>query len=180
MMDLGATICSPRAPSCAICPVVDHCKARGLGVAGQLPRKAPKRARPTRHGTAFIALRGDGAVLLRRRPPKGLLGGMLEAPSSAWLEAPAGLRRAPEPSPLPADWRLVAGTVSHTFTHFQLELAVYVGRVEDGAAPAPAGCRWHRPEELPGAALPSVMRKVLAHALGADHCSAEAVRVTAS
>jgi A/G-specific adenine glycosylase len=105
---------------------------------------------------------------------------MLEVPSSAWLEAPSGLRRALEASPLPAEWRSVAGAVSHTFTHFQLELAVYVGRVEDGAAPAPAGCRWHRPEELPGAALPSVMRKVLAHALGADHCSAEAVRVTAS
>jgi A/G-specific adenine glycosylase len=180
MMDLGATICSPRAPSCAICPVVDHCQGRGLGLAGQLPRKAPKRARPTRHGTAFVALRGDGAVLLRRRPPKGLLGGMLEAPSSAWLEEPAGLQNALDGVPLPAEWRLVAGAVSHTFTHFQLELAVYVGRVEDGAAPVPAGCRWHKPEELPGAALPSVMRKVLAHALGADHCFAEAVRVTAS
>jgi len=180
MMDLGATICSPRAPSCAICPVVDHCQARGLGMAELLPRKAPKRTRPTRHGTAFVALRGDGAILLRRRPPKGLLGGMLEAPSSAWLEEPAGLQKALEGAPLPAEWQLVAGAVSHTFTHFRLELAVYIGRIEDGAAPAPAGCRWRRPEELAGAALPSVMRKVLAHALGADHCSAEAVRVTAS
>jgi A/G-specific adenine glycosylase len=161
MMDLGATICSPRSPSCAICPVIDHCRGRRLGVADLLPRKAPKKTRPTRHGTAFITLRGDGAVLLRRRPPKGLLGGMLEVPSSAWLDSPVDLQEALEGSPLPAEWRPVAGTVGHTFTHFHLELAVYIGRVKGHAAP-PAGCRWHMPHELPGAALPSVMRKVLA------------------
>ena len=86
MMDLGASICSPRSPSCTLCPVSAHCLAFARRLTGSIPAKAPKKERPVRRGAAFVAVRRDGAVLLRRRPPKGLLGGMLEVPSTPWTE----------------------------------------------------------------------------------------------
>ncbi len=164
MMDLGATICSPRSPACGICPVRPDCDGQARGIAASLPVKAPKKERPVRYGAAFVAVRDDGAVLLRRRPPKGLLGGMLEVPSSDWVGARADRADVLEAAPLVADWLPLTGGVAHTFTHFHLELDVFRA---GGVSPAetPPGCRWHPQDELPGAALPSVMRKVLAHAL---------------
>jgi A/G-specific adenine glycosylase len=122
MMDLGATICTPRSPACGICPLIDLCAARRLGVAADLPRKAPKPAKPLRHGTVWIARRADGALLLERRPDRGLLGGTLAFPSSGWDGSDL-------PPPVDAPW-VEAGTVTHTFTHFHLELRVLT-------APAP-------------------------------------------
>jgi A/G-specific adenine glycosylase len=124
VMDLGATICTPRRPACGVCPWHDACRARALGIAETLPVKAPKRVKPVRHGTAFLALDGAGRVLTERRPDSGLLGGMLALPTTGWEDQP--------PPPLPpfdADWR-PAGEVRHTFTHFHLRLMVLWTRVE--------------------------------------------------
>ncbi len=167
MMDLGATICTPRRPSCLLCPIAAFCAARERGLAAALPYRMVKGERPTRRGVAFFALRDDGAVLLRRRPEKGLLGGMMEVPSSPWREgeASADLDR---DAPLAAPWQRVSGEVRHTFTHFHLELCVCRAAVADGTAvPEGEGWRWVQRRDLAREALPSVMRKVIAHALEA-------------
>jgi A/G-specific adenine glycosylase len=168
MMDLGATICTPRRPACGLCPVRPDCKGYAAGLAEQLPYKEEKAARPTRKGAAFVALRDDGAVLLRERPLKGLLGGMLETPSTPWEETAPNGKAVSSHAPLEADWDAVPGLVEHTFTHFHLELLVYRAAVDTDAsvrpAAEPARCRWVQWRDLPDAALPSVMRKVLAHA----------------
>ncbi|WP_092619941.1 A/G-specific adenine glycosylase [Roseospirillum parvum] len=161
LMDLGALICTPRRPDCPRCPLVGDCRGHALGLAAELPRRAPKKAKPTRLGLAYVAIRaGDGAVLLGRRPPSGLLGGMAEVPGSDWTEQGAP---APRP-PLSADWRRLSRTVRHTFTHFHLELTVLRASVA-AATPAPAGLLWVPPQALAGHPLPTVMRKVLAAGL---------------
>jgi A/G-specific adenine glycosylase len=162
MMDLGAMICTPKSPACENCPWADDCMGRALGLAAVLPYRDAKAARPLRRGTAFVVISTDDAVLLRRRPPKGLLGGMHEPPMSAW-EAdfpPAAAKLIP----LKAAFRKLPGLVHHGFTHFELELEVY--RAEDVAAKsAPAGSEWAPLHELKRFALPTVMKKVIAHAL---------------
>jgi A/G-specific adenine glycosylase len=152
MMDLGATICTPRNPACALCPLAEICRGRAEGIAPDLPRKAAKPEKPERRGTAWVAIREDGAVLLERRPPKGLLGGMLGFPGTDWSEAPAG---AP---PLRADWRVAVSTVRHTFTHFHLSLSVEFANVPMQAAPD-LGEFVARADYRP-ADLPTLMRKV--------------------
>ncbi len=165
MMDLGATLCSPKKPACALCPWNEPCAARARGDAETFPRKAAKREGKLRRGAAFVVVRADGRVLLRTRPAKGLLGGMSEVPTSAWTHdfdddtALADAPRFPR-----ATWRRVAGRVSHVFTHFPLELSVHVARV-GAAAKAPDGTRWVALDELKDEALPNLMRKVVAHAL---------------
>ncbi len=160
MMDLGATVCTPQKPRCLLCPLQAHCAAAAAGVAEDLPRRLPKAARPTRRGWVFHLTRPDGALLLQRRPPKGLLGGMMELPGTPWRPAPWGEAEALAHAPPLAGgaWRQLPGQVSHTFTHFHLELLVSVGR---GAAPASAPARWVAADALDTAALPSLMRKVL-------------------
>ncbi len=169
LMDLGAMICTPRRPACGLCPVRPACAGYARGLAEGLPVKPAKGERPTRRGAAFVAVRTDGAVLLRERPPTGLLGGMLETPSTPWVEDRPGRQAVAVHAPVTAEWRAVPGRVEHTFTHFHLELAVYCAHVDRKArvlkAAAPARCRWVGRGQLPDAALPSVMRKVLAHAL---------------
>jgi A/G-specific adenine glycosylase len=137
LFDLGATICTPRSPACAICPWVGHCAAHQQGTAAQLPRRAKKPAKPRRTGTAYVLLDDTDEVFLIRRPPRGLLGGMLALP-----EAP----------PVEAQWR-EAGAIEHVFTHFALTLNVWAARdkLPEAALRAPAAT----------AALPSVMRKAL-------------------
>ncbi|MEQ8603063.1 MAG: A/G-specific adenine glycosylase [Marivibrio sp.] len=165
MMDLGATICTPRKPRCMLCPLQTFCA--GQAVAERLPAKAPKKAKPTRRAVAFWIERADGAVLLRRRPEEGLLGGMLETPSTDWTEAPPPAIEAARPAaPIALSDPLErAGVVRHTFTHFHLELDVVRARAADEAVPA--DCRWVAPDDLGGVALPTVMRKVAERALGA-------------
>ncbi|QFR34281.1 A/G-specific adenine glycosylase [Ancylobacter sp. TS-1] len=159
MMDLGATICSPRKPACALCPWNDACAARAAGVPERYPLKTAKAARPTRRGVAFLAVRADGAVLVRSRPPRGLLGGMSEVPSTPW-EA-AAVANAAVHAPLPASWMALNAPVTHVFSHFALELDVWRAELPSSAV-APAGHRWVRPEDFDAEAFPSVMRKVLA------------------
>jgi A/G-specific adenine glycosylase len=165
LMDLGATNCSPKRPACALCPWNESCLAFERGDQETFPRKAPKREGRLRRGAAFVAVRADGRVLLRTRPDKGLLGAMTEVPGSDWshdFDVAQALRSAPRFKG--AKWRRLAGVVRHVFTHFPLELAVFVARVPR-ATPASKGARWVKIADLPGEALPNVMRKVLAHAL---------------
>lgn len=169
MMDLGATVCSPKRPSCLMCPLQQDCHAHALGIQEQLPVKLAKPKRPTRYATAFLALREDGNVLLRKRDEAGLLGGMLEVPSTDWrddwLEADMALAAAP----IRTDWWLVPDIVTHTFTHFRLEVAVYRAIVPQEASltfwAEPERCRWIARKDLGSVALPSVMKKIISHAL---------------
>ncbi len=162
MMDLGATVCTPKKPACALCPWFEPCAARRRSDAETFPRKTPKAEGRMRYGASFVAIRADGFVLVRSRPDKGLLGGMTEVPSTAWehvFDEPAALAQAP----LKAAWRRLPGTVEHGFTHFPLQQTVYVARVP-ARTRAPAGMRWVAIPDIAGEALPNVMRKVLAHA----------------
>lgn len=159
MMDIGATICTPRNPACGICPLRASCAARAEGRQAELPRKSPKAERPTRLGIAYVARRGDGALLLETRAENGLLGGMLGWPGSDWSLAPE------EAPPMAAQWRDAGAEVRHTFTHFHLRLAVRVADVAAGALPA-RGVFVPRGAFSP-AALPTVMRKVFDVALSA-------------
>ncbi len=129
LMDLGATICTPKSPACGICPLMAGCAARKQGVAAELPRKLPKKAKPTRLGYVYIARRTDGALLLETRPDKGLLGGMLAFPTSDWSEAPT------DTPPLNASWYDPKLEVRHTFTHFHLRLALRVAEADQDATP---------------------------------------------
>lgn len=161
LMDLGATVCTPKSPRCMICPWADACRARAAGTAESLPARARKSARPTRHGIAFWAVRRDGAVLLRRRPETGLLGGMMEIPSTEWRAERWTLADAAGVAPAKGRWRLLPGSVRHVFTHFALELGVATAEVE---AVASDGV-WCPVDRLSDYALPSVMKKVVRHAL---------------
>lgn len=165
MMDLGATICTPRSPSCSRCPWNDRCASYGSELASTLPYKTPKKPKPTRRGAAYFVEREDGAILLRKRLAKGLLGGMTEVPGSEWCEGELDHHD----GPVSAAWERVPGFVRHTFTHFHLELEVYHASVEQGVSvrgdAAPERCMWVKRCELDNQALPSLMRKVVAHAL---------------
>ena len=218
LMDLGATICTPKKPACALCPLSDGCKARRRGDPELFPVRGPKNKGKLRGGAAFFVVRADGKVLVRSRPAKGLLGGMTEFPTTEWtadfdkadalaqaprffLPLPEGERSASEasrvrgfdpldrpepppgyaeakplrlrpgehPNPLPLgereiNWRRLPGAVAHVFTHFPLELTVYAAEIPAGTR-APEGARWVSIADLDGEALPTVMRKVAAHAL---------------
>jgi A/G-specific adenine glycosylase len=169
MMDLGARICTPRRPSCLVCPVQQDCAGNARGIEEQLPMRGVRAERPQRVGIAYLALREDGCILLRRRPEAGLLGGMLEVPSTDWGDLVPPVKAALRAAPVKADWWKVPGTVSHTFTHFKLELIVYRTLVPADVSltfwAEPERCTWVHRRDLASAALPSVMRKVIAHAL---------------
>jgi len=173
IMDLGATICTPKKPACALCPWYESCAARARGDAESIPRRTPKREGALRRGAAFIARRADGFLLVRTRPAKGLLGGMTEVPTTAWaagFDEGDALSAAPRfSSPRRRGnygirWRRLPGAVRHVFTHFPLELFVYLAEIPAGTA-APASTRWLAMTELDCEALPSLMRKVVAHAM---------------
>jgi A/G-specific adenine glycosylase len=170
LMDLGATICTPKKPACALCPWNDVCAARERGDQETFPRKAPKREGKLRRGAAFVVLRADGSVLLRTRPDKGLLAKMTEVPGSEWSHG-FDVKDAPDAAPLKATWRRLPGVVRHVFTHFPLELTIFLAQVPR-ATPAPKGARWVKLDVAADEALPNVMRKVLAHAF--DHHAAKA------
>ncbi|MGY3423786.1 A/G-specific adenine glycosylase [Bradyrhizobium sp. F1.13.4] len=165
LMDVGASICTPKKPACSLCPLNEDCTARRLGTQETFPRKAPKKSGALRRGAAFVVTRGD-ELLVRSRPEKGLLGGMTEVPGSDWL---AGQEDAKAKQQAPAlkglsRWHRKAGVVTHVFTHFPLELVVYTGRAE-ARTRAPAGMRWVPIATLADEALPNVMRKVIARGL---------------
>ena len=162
LMDLGATICTPRRPRCVLCPWRTCCAAAASGLAEELPARPTKPERPQRYGIAFWLTRPDGAVLLRRRPEKGLLGGMIEIPSTPWSAAPWRLTEAVPVAPAAVEWSVLPGTVQHGFTHFQLELAVAAGKTDDFGDGL-----WSTVDRFGEHALPTLMKKVVRHALSA-------------
>tara|TARA_R110002074_G_scaffold209291_2_gene378240 strand:- start:634 stop:1701 length:1068 start_codon:yes stop_codon:yes gene_type:complete len=155
VMDLGATICSPKSPACSMCPWRDPCAARIAGTAAELPKKTPKKAKPVRHGTVYLAQRDDGAWLLETRPDKGLLGGMLGWPGSDWLDV--SLDRPDGIPPINANWQGLPGEVRHTFTHFHLILSVKIAQIPAKSEPT-VGHFVQRGQFRPSD-LPTVMRK---------------------
>jgi len=151
VMDLGATICTPKSPSCDLCPWNSPCLARQHGSVAELPKKIAKAKKPTRNGFVYVASRDDGAVFLEQRPDVGLLGGMLCWPSSNWVEGEP--KFAP---PFQADWVEVADEVRHTFTHFHLKLKVMVAQsISDEG-----NHQFTKESEFFVSNLPTVMRKV--------------------
>jgi A/G-specific adenine glycosylase len=171
MMDLGATICTPKKPACVLCPWNEDCAAHARSEAEIFPRRTPKREGALRRGAAFVVRRRDGFLLVRTRPPRGLLGGMTEVPTTEWLQDfddAAALASAPRLSRAQVgklvEWRRLAGVVRHAFTHFPLELAVYLAEAPPKTT-APTGMRWVALDGAHAEAFPSLMRKVLAHAL---------------
>jgi A/G-specific adenine glycosylase len=161
LMDLGALICTPRNPACPDCPWTLDCHGRVLGMAAELPRKSPRRTRPLRRGAAFVARDAKGSVLLIRRPDKGLLGGMLQPPLGAWGDSFPSHAEAMAQAPFRGSWSKRAGNIRHGFTHFELEVEVYVA---DFARRPKCEGNWVASEKLAQAALPTVMRKIIAHA----------------
>jgi A/G-specific adenine glycosylase len=165
LMDLGSSICTPKKPACALCPLNDGCAARVRGDQETFPRKAPKKTGALRRGAGFVVTRGD-ELLVRSRPEKGLLGGMTEVPTSHWLAAQddnTALKQAPVLKGI-ARWHRKVGVVTHVFTHFSLELVVYTASVP-ARTRAPAAMRWVPIATLADEALPNVMRKVIARGL---------------
>jgi len=159
MMDLGATICTPRRPACSLCPLQPGCQAYHEGIQERLPLKQPKPEKPVRVGAAFIAERADGAILLRKRAEKGLLGGMAEVPTTGWTARLNGVDDA-SGAPFPAEWA-PRGVITHIFTHFELRLSVFHAPVE---MPAPDGYWWSERKLVGSEALPTVMKKAIAAA----------------
>ena len=159
-MDLGATLCTPRRPRCMLCPVREDCSALANGDPELYPVRAAKPEKPLRRGAAFVAVRSDGAVLLRKRPDKGLLGGMSEVPTTGWTARADGATDAAA-APFAADWQR-AGSIGHVFTHFSLDLAVFRAATD---RPAPAGHFWSGAEGISAEALPTVMKKAIEAAI---------------
>ena len=161
MMDLGATVCTPRSPTCILCPLSEGCVARQEGRQEEFPKKLAKKAKPSRRGAAFVARRArDGAVLLRRRPASGMLGGMAEPFTTNWSSKGDGAT-GPSAAPFPADWRRV-GEVTHGFTHFDLTLEVWLATID---AEPPEASWYVSAGSLETAGLPTLMRKAVEAAL---------------
>jgi len=145
LMDLGATICTPRGPACATCPLMDDCRARGRADIERLPVKPPKKAKPHRHGIAHWIER-DGELWLVRRPDKGMLGGMRALPGGEWTDT------------RPAESGIVS--VDHGFTHFDLTLTLVRREAPLERPDAAAEGLWWPIAELDAAGLPTLYRKL--------------------
>ena len=152
VMDLGATICTPRNPACGICPWIANCQARASGIAAELPRKTPKKAKPVRRGIAYVVRREDGAWLLETRPDNGLLGGMLGWPGTEWTEEEPA-----DAPPIEAEWSDPGTEIRHTFSHFHLRLSLRIACARMDEVPRHGSfvaASDFRPSDLP-----TVMRK---------------------
>lgn len=185
IMDLGATICTPKSPACALCPLQPHCAAFSRQNPTDYPRKLPKKARPVKIGMAYVVFDPDGRILLRTRPAKGLLASMAEVPTSDWVVL--GEDEILPTPPFSTGWQtrnmpLISlfknaslcffesiktqnAMVVHVFTHFELRLGVQVARLAR-AAPPPDGHRWVPADKLDSEPLPTLMRKVIECAHG--------------
>ena len=159
MMDLGATICTPRKPVCGICPILGGCASQKSGTSELLPVKAPQKIKPVRKGAAYILMRSDGALWLQKRPDKGLLAGMTQIPTTNWTVGQDG-ELGSENAPIVAPW-ISCGEIRHTFTHFHLKLQVWK-TISD--APLEDGW-WANADTLGAEALPTVMKKAISLAM---------------
>ncbi|MCP1270194.1 MULTISPECIES: A/G-specific adenine glycosylase [Acetobacter] len=160
LFDLGASLCSPRSPACALCPWRESCAAQKAGIAATLPRKAPKVARPVRYGAHFLAVDAAEQVLLRKRPETGLLAAMTELPGTEWRSEPWSEAGALEQAPCKASWQ-ACGVVRHVFTHFTLEVTVYAARVQHFSNQAVQSGFLAPVGSVAGLSLPSVMLKCI-------------------
>lgn len=163
MMDLGSSLCSPKKPACALCPFTGACEAQEAGDMERFPVKAPKKQKPTRRGAAFLIMREeDSAIWLQKRPPSGLLASMTQVPTTNWTDKKQGevfdLAKALDHAPEQLQFRKRTGQVTHTFTHFHLELDVYQASVTGD--PLIEGW-WSKQEDIAGEALPTIFRKVV-------------------
>ncbi|PST23743.1 A/G-specific adenine glycosylase [Rhizobium sp. JAB6] len=161
MMDLGATICTPKRPVCSLCPFNGACQALATHDPEHFPVKAAKKAKPVRQGAAFVAVSDEGEIFLRRRIESGLLGGMTEVPTTGWtarIDGETGI----EAAPFPADWQ-PAGTVTHVFTHFELRLSIW--RAKSVSQEDNHDGWWAPVTNLEDQALPTVMKKAIAQAI---------------
>lgn len=164
LMDLGATICTPRNAKCDLCPWRKSCRAFALGIVESLPRRVKAKPKPVRRAIAFILINDRGEILLRQRPKTGLLGGMMEVPSSVWREGDMPtLAAVKDEAPIAVGWKLLSGIVRHVFSHFELEVSVAIGKVRKSSEAA--SNIWISIDKLQGEALPSVMRKIIHHAI---------------
>ncbi len=163
LMELGATVCLPRSPRCGLCPWTKSCLGRQKGIAEQLPRKLSCAPRPVRYGVAFCLRRKDGAMLMARRPPEGLLGGMLGLPGTDWFERRPRRKAIEAARPAEGKWRK-AGVVQHVFTHFTLELEVRVAECGEGGETLEG--TWVRSDTW--REVPTAMRKALRLAVDGD------------
>lgn len=165
LMDLGATICTPRNAKCGLCPWKKSCKALATGIVIQLPRRIKAKPKVVRRAIAFVLVNDRDEILLRKRPAKGLLGGMMEVPSSEWIQGKMpSLKAVLGGAPAKADWTLMSGFVKHIFSHFELEIGVAVGMTKKKSSMKDT---WVPISELKNEALPTVMRKILKYALSA-------------
>ena len=162
LMDLGATICRPKSPKCDECPWSTTCLASRRGAAENYPVKLPKKPKPTRYGVAFWLKNKEGAVWVRKREPRGLLGGMIEIPSTEWREQAWAETEVAEQAVLNVDWREHEGEVTHTFTHFHLKIKVWSGVAR---SPTNAAGFWHPADRFKELALPTLMKKIVSHAV---------------
>ena len=160
LMDFGAIVCRQKKPKCDFCPLKSECLGYKEGKAASLPLRQPKKPRPVRHGTVFWLERSDGAVLVRRRMERGLLGGMMEFPSTPWQETQPDADVLSSHAPCDVHWQKLEGTVEHIFSHFRLVLDVRVAYVATRFA---GNHRWCRPADFNQLALPTVMKKVVDH-----------------
>jgi A/G-specific adenine glycosylase len=160
LMDIGATICTPRSPNCGICPLTRNCVANLKGLEAELPKREKKPTKPLRRAIVFWVTRSSGKVLLRRRPERGLLGGMIEIPSSSWEVEKKSHKELIEQAPFDINWMIIPGSVRPTFTHFHLDLEILSGTYEGESL---KGDIWSMPHQFSDHALPTVMKKVIAH-----------------
>ena len=161
LMDLGATVCRPKSPSCEKCPLAMACKAYKSGFPEVYPIKLPRRHKPTRHGVAFWLRNTNNDIWMRKRPPRGLLGGMIEVPSTDWREELWTEDEIRELAPVNAKWSVLEGLITHTFTHFRLHITVWVGITSSNIN---TDGFWFAPNQFSELALPTLMKKIVSHA----------------
>ena len=161
MMDLGATICSPRKPDCPFCPLREHCASVNYSDVERFPHKPAKLKKPLREGAVFVAVACDGSILLQKRPDRGLLASMSEVPTTNWNSRRNG-ETGVEGAPFKAQW-IPCGQVHHIFTHFRLVL--YVFRADIDKTLAKNGQWWSPGHVLPTEALPKLMKKTIEAAI---------------
>ena len=166
LMDLGATVCTVRAPNCRGCPWQRECRGLALGLASDLPRRAPKAVRPQRYAVAYVVTTAAGEVYLERRPDGGLLGGLMQVPLSPWLDQEPTMRDACRNAPIAADWQSLLGTVEHGFTHFAVRFMVVSTHAKRRDLRDREGL-WCAPGALNEHALSTMIKKILRHAVDA-------------
>jgi A/G-specific adenine glycosylase len=160
LMELGALVCTPRTPSCLLCPWQRHCAAFGSGEPEQYPGRPAVKERGVRHAVAFVLERPDGAILFRRRPETGLLAGMMELPSTEWRPEPPDARDVASSAPADVGWESPQGEVRHLFTHLDLSIRLLRGRLADQGFEG----IWASPSAFGELALPTLTVKLLRHA----------------